>query len=163
MAVPVPASDRQLESGAQIRDLLMEDMADVVRIDADHTGIPKPAYWTGIFESFVEGSPRGARVGLGAEADGRLAGYLLGEVRAFEFGSEPCGWIFAVGVNPKHLRSSIATDLLHRASERFHQLGVRRVRTMVERTDVPVMSFFRSSGFVGGPFYQLEMDLEGDE
>jgi GNAT superfamily N-acetyltransferase len=163
MAVTVQTSERQLESGAHIRDLQMEDMADVVRIDADHTGIPKPAYWTGIFESFVEGAPRPARVGLGAEAGGRLAGYLLGEVRAFEFGSEPCGWIFAVGVDPACLRSNIATDLLHQACDRFDHLGVRKVRTMIERTDVPVMSFFRSRGFVGGPFYQLEMYLKEDE
>lgn len=158
----IQASEPSFDSRARIRDLLAEDLAEVVRIDADHTHVPKPTYWSGIFENFVERSSQRARVGLGAEVDGRLAGYLLGEVRAFEFGSEPCGWIFAVGVNPEYLRSSIATDLLHRACKRFHQLGVRKVRTMVERTDVPVMSFFRSSGFVGGPFYQLEIDLQED-
>jgi GNAT superfamily N-acetyltransferase len=148
------------EEGIRIRDLSMDDLAKVVRIDEGHTGIPKPTYWAGVFDSFVATAQRPVRVGLGAESNGRLVGYLLGEVRAFEFGSEPCGWIFAVGVDPDHLRGSVGTRLLQQARVRFHRLGVRRVRTMVERTDIPLMSFFRSNGFVGGSFYQLEMDLE---
>ena len=31
---------------------------------------------------------------------------------------------------------------------------------MVRRNDVPVLSFFRARGFVGGPFVQLERDAE---
>lgn len=160
MAPTAEAAIPRTDPAIQVRDLRAEDLPQVVRIDAGHTGVPKPAYWSGIFESFVEAAEQGTRVGLGAEADGRLAGYLLGEVRAFEFGSEPCGWVFAIGVDPEHFRGNIATDLLHLASRRFQRLGVRKLRTMVQRTDVPVMSFFRSNGFVGGAFYQLEMDLE---
>ena len=145
-----------------VRDLRMSDLPRVVRIDAGHTGVPKPTYWAGVFESFIDAQPQ-LRVGLGAEVAGRMVGYLIGEVRAFEFGSEPCGWIFAIGVDPEHLRSSVATDLLDRSADRFRRLGVRKIRTMVERTDIPVMSFFRSNGFVGGAFYQLEMSLEEDE
>ena len=33
---------------------------------------------------------------------------------------------------------------------------------MVRRADVPVLSFFRAGGFVGGPYAQLELELEGD-
>jgi GNAT superfamily N-acetyltransferase len=144
----------------RIRDLRPEDLAQVIEIDAGHTGVAKPTYWESVFDSFVVTAQRPAAVGLGAEIDGQLVGYLLGEVRAFEFGSEPCGWVFAVGVDPDHLRKNIASDLLQKACLRFHRFGVDKVRTMVERTDIPVMSFFRSSGFVGGAFYQLEMDLE---
>jgi GNAT superfamily N-acetyltransferase len=150
------------EGQSDVRDLSLSDLPQVVRIDAGHTGVAKPTYWAGIFASFID-TERRLRVGLGAEVGGRLVGYLIGEVRAFEFGSEPCGWVFAIGVDPEHLRSGTATDLLHRACRRFRALGVRRIRTMVERTDIPVMSFFRSNGFVGGAFYQLEMDLEEEE
>jgi hypothetical protein len=30
---------------------------------------------------------------------------------------------------------------------------------MVRRTDVPVLAFFRSSGFAGGAYVQLELDV----
>jgi hypothetical protein len=33
---------------------------------------------------------------------------------------------------------------------------------MVRRNDVPVLSFFRANGFVGGEFVQLELDLKGE-
>jgi len=64
--------------------------------------------------------------------------------------------VFAVGVDPRSLRSGVASALLLESCRRFAHFKVDRVRTMVRRTDVPVLSFFRSSGFVGGPFVQLE-------
>jgi len=148
------------EDAVQIRDLRLEDLAQVVQIDAGHTGVQKPTYWADVFDSYIATTQRPAAVGLGAEIEDRLVGYLLGDVRAFEFGSEPCGWVFAVGVDPDHLRGNVATDLLLRACLGFRRHGVRKVRTMVERTDIPLMSFFRYNGFIGGAFYQLEMDLE---
>ncbi len=145
---------------ARIRDLRDGDLAEVVRIDALRTGRPKPAYWRRTLREFRGGGGRG-RVGLAAGGGGRgLAGYLLGEVRAVEFGSEPCGWVFAVAVEAGQARAGVATALLEEACRRFRSAGVTRVRTMVRRNDVPFLSFFRARGFVGGPFVQLERDME---
>lgn len=143
------------------RELREEDLDRVVEIDAQHTGERKTPYWKRVFRRFLQEDPEVLRVGLAGEADGQLVGYLLGEVRAFEFGSEACGWIFAVGVDPSHLRSGIASTLLAAACRRFRDAGITTVRTMVRRNDVPVLSFFRSSGFIGGSFVQLELSLEG--
>jgi len=160
-----------------IRPLQPGDFDEVLRIDALHTGAGKPEYWREVFAAFVgvgagsrarvrrTGTP-GAhlRIGLAAPAEASgLRGYLFGEVRAFEYGSEPCGWIFGVGVDPAHLRGGVARALLDEALRRFRAEGVGRVRTMVHRSDVPVLSFFRSSGFVGGPFVQLEHELLGGD
>ncbi len=144
-----------------VRRLEPGDLDEVVRIDGLHRGAPQPEYWRRVFGEFfgAEGGER-LRVGFAAEAKGRLAGFLLGEVRAFEFGSEACGWIFAVGVEPAYLRQGLASSLLAAACESFAEAGVKRVRTMVRRRDVPVLAFFRSQGFVGGSFVQLEKDLE---
>lgn len=157
----------------RLRDLRLRDLDEVVRIDALHTGQSKPAYWRKILREFLAaGKAAGAsrrpaaaasaplRVGLAAAGEAGLRGYLLGEVRAFEFGSEPCGWVFAVGVDREAQRAGIASELLTEACRRFHAGGIRTVRTMVDRDDVPVLAFFRSNGFVGGSFVQLEMELE---
>ena len=98
--------------------------------------------------------------GFGVARGEGLAGFLLAEVRAVEFGSEPCGWVFAVGVDEGAERRGIASALLGAAQRRFAGAGVRQIRTMVRRRDVPLLSFFRASGFVGGPYVQLELDLE---
>lgn len=147
----------------RVRDLTRRDLAAVVRIDALHTSLAKRRYWRGVFDDFLKRPVAARRVGVGAEVRGTLAGYLFGEVRAFEFGSPPCGWVFAVGVDPRFLRRGVASALLGEACRRFGRFKVDRVRTMVRRTDVPVLSFFRASGFVGGPFVQLERGVGGAE
>jgi ribosomal protein S18 acetylase RimI-like enzyme len=97
---------------------------------------------------------------IGVEVASELVGYLFAEVRAVEFGADPAGWVFAVGVDPAYQRQGYARALLSEARQRFQRLGVRFVRTMVKRDDVSILSFFRSAGFVGGPFVQLEVDLK---
>lgn len=162
----------------RVRKLVPADLDEVIRIDAVHRGDADPGYWHSVLGRFL--TRRRSRrptaedttasrpvpivqVAIGVDGNAEqtgLAGYLFGEVRAVEFGSEPCGWIFAVGVDRPYLRSKLASALLREATARFQRAGVRKVRTMVQKSDVPVLSFFRASGFVGGPFVQLELDLE---
>jgi ribosomal protein S18 acetylase RimI-like enzyme len=142
-----------------VRALRPEDLEAVARIDAHHTGRSKRAYWRRVLGEYLAADARPRRVGLAAEEGGRLLGYLLGEVRAFEFGSEPCGWVFAVGVDPAYLRAGVASRLLAEACRLFRQAGVPLVRTMVRRNDVPVLAFFRGHGFRGGAFVELERPL----
>lgn len=146
-------------SGWQIRPLEPDDMEGVISIDELHSGERKPHYWERVFGEQLSPDSRVIRVGLAAEEGDSLIGYLTGEVRAFEFGSEACGWILAVGVDPTHAREKVASSLLAAACRRFHEAGVTTVRTMVQRSDVPLLSFFRANGFVGGSFAQLELSL----
>ncbi len=149
----------EADPGLRLRDLQRQDLGAVVRLDALRTGRAKRAYWETVFDRYLERTPDPLRIGLAAEAGGRLGGYLFGEVRAFEFGSEECGWVFALAVDPRAGREGLASSLLAEACLRFREGGVPRVRTMVRRNDVPVLSFFRANGFQGGPFVQLELDL----
>ncbi len=146
-----------------IRDLTPDDRDSVIRIDALHSGEPVPEYEREVFKRFLNPVQNNRSVGLVAEEDGRCVGYLLGEIRAFEFGSEACGWIYSVAVEPDHARKKIAARLLLEAKQRFRALGMQRIRTMVRRNDVAVLSFFRAQEFIGGSFVQLELDLMEDE
>ena len=152
-STPAPAPT---QVQVRIRALTARDLDTVVRIDAIHTGEAQPAYWKRIFRDALSRGDR-VRVGLGAEVRGALVGFLFGEVRAFEFGSEPCGWILEVGVNPRLARQGVGTALLEEACRRLRASGVSTIRTMVRRNDVPVLTFFRTNGFAGGPYVQLEL------
>ncbi|MEO8682164.1 MAG: GNAT family N-acetyltransferase [Vicinamibacterales bacterium] len=143
-----------------IGPLRAADLAAVIRLDARLTGRRKPAYWKVVFKEFVATGRSSSRVGLAARDGAQLCGYLLGEVRAFEFGSSPCGWIFAVGVDPGQAHHGIGSALVAEAARRFSRAGVSAARTMVARNDVSLLAFFRSNGFVGGSFTQLERDLK---
>lgn len=154
----------------RVRRLRSDDLAAVVALDAQLTGEAKPDYWRGVLERFLQeqGCIGLAVVGedpasgdAGGADEASLKGYLFGELRAFEFGSHACGWIFAVGVRQDAARSGVGSALLSEACRLFRGLGVESVRTMVPRTDVPFLSFFRRHGFVGGPFVQLERSLAG--
>ena len=146
---------------ARIRTLARRDLARVVRIDAIHTGAEQRAYWSRLFREFLAPRSGRQRVALAADVAGDLAGFLLADVRAFEFGSEPCGWILEVGVDPRDARHGIASALLAEAVRRLRAAGVSTVRTMVRRNNVPVLTFFRTNGFAGGPYVQLEL-LDAD-
>ncbi len=128
-----------------------------MRIAAIHTGAEQRPYWTRLFREFLAPAPGRQRVALAADVDGDVAGFLLADVRAFEFGSEPCGWILEVGVDPGQARHGIASSLLAEAVRRLRAAGVSTVRTMVRRNNVPVLTFFRTNGFAGGPYVQLEL------
>ena len=143
----------------RIRAVRGGDAAAIAAIDAAHTGRTKRRFWRDAIARHA-GSRRGAgrRIGLVAVegAKGVVVGYVLGQVRSFEFGSEPCGWIFALGVRPRRLRDGIATRLFDEARRRFARQGIALVRTMVRRDDISVLTFFRSRGFVAGPYVELE-------
>lgn len=141
----------------KLQALRRKDLDALVRIDALHTGDAKPEYWERVLRRFVLGRSDGPRFAIGAFEGEALVAYVFGEVRAVEFGSSSCGWVFAVGVDPEWGRRGIASALLAEIRERFEAAGVRRIRTMVDRHDVDVMKLFRSNGYVGGPYVQLEL------
>jgi len=144
----------------EVRIARRSDAQGIIALDALHSGRPKPDYWLRVLRAYSSGGGREERVALVAVNDERrVMGFLFGEVRAWEFGSERCGWIFAVAVHPACERAGLASRLCTTAMERFQRVGVRLVRTMVRRDDVPLLSFFRSLGFVGGPFSEMEREV----
>ena len=59
----------------------------------------------------------------------------------------------------RRLEVGNVTLLCEEAEHRFSAMGIDLVRTMVRRNDIPVLSLFRSMGFVAGPFTEMEKAL----
>ena len=97
---------------------------------------------------------------LVALAGGRVVGFVIGEVRDWEFGSPPCGWVFAIDVDPQARLAGVGTQLLQAISARFQRIGVRKLRTIVALENTLILSFFRAQGMMAGPLIALEMDLD---
>lgn len=146
----------------QVRPIRRADAAAMARVDAAYTGLLKTRWWEDVVARHCR-SGRAAKDRVGFVAvEGtrqRVVGYVLAQIRAFEFGSDPCGWIFAIGVHPGRARKGLATLLFRHANEELARLGVKLVRTMVRRDDVPVLTFFRSQGFAAGPYIELERNI----
>jgi ribosomal protein S18 acetylase RimI-like enzyme len=142
-----------------IRAARRADLDQVIAIDATVTGVEKRPYWLSVFRRYGDGA-RPERHFLVAEADGRVAGFIIGEVRDWEFGAPPCGWVFAIDVAPEFRLAGIATRMLDALRAGFRRLGVRKLRTILARDNTLILSFFRSQGMMTGPFIPLEMDLD---
>jgi len=143
----------------RVRGVQAGDLAQVIDIDAGITGLRKPDYWAEILQRYGSGR-RQQRFFLVAEAEGRIEGFVIGEVRDWEFGSPPCGWVFAISVRPEARLAGAGTALLESICEGFRKLGVTKLRTMLSRDNSLILSFFRSQGMMAAPFIPLEKDLE---
>ncbi len=160
--------DKQTETTSQshqinVRRVRQGDLDHVADLDERVTKIAKTEYWNDIFERYAKRRVK-ERFFLVAEAtddssEQPLLGYIVGEVRAWEFGSEPCGWVFAFSVEPGTRLQGIGEKLFGAISEKFRQTGINTMRTMVPRQNQLHMAFFRSEGMVAGPYIQLEKDL----
>jgi ribosomal protein S18 acetylase RimI-like enzyme len=158
MTTPVSSSPEPGPPVA-VRPVRRGDLDQIVALDARVTGLEKRSYWQSLYRRYGTAT-QAERQFLVAEAQGRVVGFVIGEVRDWEFGSPPCGWVFAIDVQPDARLAGIGTNLLAAICAGFRRAGVRKVRTMLSRDNNLILSFFRSQGMMAGPFIPLEMDLE---
>ena len=97
---PEPVDIQQIN----IRRVRESDLEKVVALDHLVTQIDKPDYWNDIYARYSTRRQE-ERFFLVAESaqepsEHTLLGFIVGEVRIWEFGSEPCGWVFAFSVDP---------------------------------------------------------------
>lgn len=136
----------------KIRPAQASDLPAISALDQRETGVAKPDYWRDMLGP--------GRTFLVAETEkGALAGFIAGEIRAWEFGQPAAGWVFAVQIDPKLRLKGVGTQLFDAIVVRFKEKGVTRIRTLVERKDHLILSFFRAQGMVAGPSLQLDMDV----
>jgi ribosomal protein S18 acetylase RimI-like enzyme len=144
---------------AQIRPVQSTDLGQVIAIDAEVTGLEKTDYWYEVYRRYGASRTR-QRLFLVAEAEGSVQGFVIGEVRDWEFGSPPCGWVFGISVRPGARLAGIGTRLLASVCDSFRYAGVNQVRTLVARDNTLVLSFFRSQGMTAAPAIILEKAVD---
>jgi len=141
-----------------IREAVPGDIDAIVEIDKQVGGMEKTQYWRDMLQQYS--GQRNTQFFLVAEREGNVIGFILGEIRAWEFGSPLCGWVYAIGVARDSLQEGVGSRLLDALCAYFRRADVNKVRTMIARQNHELLSFFRSYGMMAGPFQQLELDLE---
>ena len=140
-----------------IREAKADDLGAIIKIDEQISGIEKSAYWHDAYTEYQRHPD--SRFFLVAEQEHEVMGFIMGEIRAWEFGSEPCGWVFAIGIKQEIVLSGVGSRLLDKLCDCFKRKGVAKVRTMTAKQANELLSFFRSQGMMAGPYLQLEKDL----
>ncbi len=146
-----------------MRRVRATDIDGITALDERVTRLSKAEYWKDVFGRYGKRRLH-ERFFLVAEDTGqgprpKLLGFIVGEIRAWEFGSAPCGWVFALSVEPEIRLHGIGNLMLAEIAREFRKAGVTKMRTMVARDNPLPMLFFRSEGMKAGPYLQLEKDL----
>ena len=153
-----PARAPALDDAVAVRPVRRGDLDQVIALDATVTGLEKQSYWRAVYRRYGAGAHE-QRHFLVAVAGKRIVGFLIGEVRDWEFGSPPCGWVFAIDVLPDARLSGVGTRLLEAISALFRRAGVTKLRTLLASDNTLLLSFFRAQGMMAGSLIPLEMDL----
>jgi len=134
------------------------DLEAVTAIDEKISGSYRPSEWENRVAYYIRRDPE---LSLVAEVDGTVVGFMLGEMRAGEFGlDEPAGWIEVMGVDPDAQGKSIGRSLLEGMVKGFKARGAKKVRTLVDSEDqAALVKFFEATGFKATPTRLLDRAL----
>jgi len=135
------------------------DIGDIVRIDEKIGGDYRPEVWERRLGYYIRRDPDASVVA--ESTDGRVVGFMLGEVRSGEFGLEhPTGWVEVLGVDPDFRGRAVGRQMAEAMLEHFRSRGAIEVRTLVDEEAMgDVAGFFRSLGFEPAPLQPFVMQL----
>jgi predicted N-acetyltransferase YhbS len=141
----------------KIRPLKKEDLDAIVEIDEKVLGENRRNYWKRKLELMDNKS---SQVSLVAEVEGKVIGFILGDVSGWEFGvPDTIGWIDTIGIDPVYQKKGLATALAQELIKKLKTVGVRTIYTLVSWNDWNLLQFFHAMGFTRGDMINLELKI----
>ena len=141
----------------KIRPIRIEDLEAIVAIDEKVLGEKRRDYWEKKLQMMDD---KASQVSLVAEVQGKVLGFILGDISGWEFGvPDTIGWIDTIGVDPAHQKKGLATALAQELIQRLKAIGVRTIYTLVSWDDWDLLQFFHGMGFTRGDMINLELKI----
>ena len=137
-----------------VRQMVKEDLDSIVDIDTRVLGETRKDYW--VVKIIKEADSRPPDASLVAEIDGKIAGFILGEVSGWEFKvPNNIGWIDTIGIDPDYQNRGIAKVLAIALITNIKLHGVDTIYTLVNWNDWDLLQFFHAMGFSRGDMINL--------
>jgi|GEM_PF-100988 len=143
-----------------VRRMTVRDIDQVLRLDEKITGKPHAAYYESKAAAYISRAPDYCLV---AEHRAIIVGFVLGDVRGWEFASELSGWLEIIGVDPDYHGQGVSRALMDELFEKFRRAGVAVVNTMVNWNDGDLIDYFRANGFDRGEYVNLVKRFDEEE
>ncbi|RLA83745.1 MAG: GNAT family N-acetyltransferase [Deltaproteobacteria bacterium] len=144
--------------GVKIRVLDYKDLDDIVEIERLILGKDRKDYWLMKIELSEERSPMASLV---AEVNGKVIGFIIGEVAGWEYGvPDTVAWIDTIGVHPDYQKKGIATLLFKKLLQNLRKVGITTIYTFVEWRSWDLLRFFAKMGFEKGDMIHLCLRLK---
>lgn len=141
-----------------VRTLQAKDLEAIARIDRKIVGRSRREYLSRKLEVALRDSS--LCISLAAEAEGAVAGFLMGSLYYGEFGlPEPVAILDTIEVDPDLRQRRIASALLRQLVVNLRALGIERVQTEVDWMQRDLLAFFARAGFRPAPRFCLELRL----
>lgn len=142
-----------------VRTLETADLDWVVRIDREHSGRNRQAYYEVKLAQAEHDT--GIRISLAAMVDDEPAGFLLGRLYYGEFGvPEPVAVVDSIAVSRAHAGQRVGRALMEQLRDNLAALGIETLRTEVDWDQTDLVRFFQRTGFRPAARLCLELRID---
>lgn len=143
----------------EVRVMRPDDLEAVVEIDAKVFGQRRPAYYERKMAIALDKTQQ-LVTSLVMEVEGKVAGFIMGEVYLGEFGlPETTATIDTIGVDPAYQGRGVGTTLFEAYVSHLRKIGVQSITTRVNWNDWSLLRFFEKVGFTPAKAVNLELAL----
>ncbi len=147
------------ESTINIRLMKADDFDAVVGIDEKVINSPRPEYYELKFEQLFK-SKDYLPASLVAEEDGKVVGFVMGELYMGEYGIfQEEATLDSIGVDPSYQHRGIGELLINEFVEHLKNFGVEKINTLVDWNDSKLIHFFSANQFSPSKTINLERSI----
>lgn len=141
-----------------IREMVKEDLDSIVEIDTKVLGETRRDYWA--TKIIKQADTRPLDASLVSEIDGKVVGFIFGEVSGWEFKvPNNIGWIDIIGIDPDYQNRGVARVLANALITNIKKYGVNTIYTLVNWNDWDLLQFFHAMGFSRGDMINLVLKV----
>lgn len=140
----------------RIRKLLPSDINSIIEIDEKITGKPNEAYWEAKLANYLSREPGACLAALAGE---KVIGFVLGDIRGWDYAVPFSGWLEVIGVHPDFRGLQAGKMLIEAIFSYFRSKEVSTIHTMVNWNEGELVDYFRAHGFERGEYINLTKKL----
>ena len=141
------------EEEVKIRRMTDADLPGMRRIDQLIVGEGRALSWP--LRAETQWAVYHPALSFIAEVEDRIVGFLLGDIRGVEYGTDINGWIDMIGIIPYHQRQGIGRKLVESFCEECERNGVKP-NVVIRNDDERLTKFWTSVGFHKGKLISFE-------
>jgi ribosomal protein S18 acetylase RimI-like enzyme len=146
-------------STIKIRLMGVDDLAAVTRIDEKVVQASREEYYKLKFEELVQSTDRLPTSLVAEEQDGRVVGFVMGELFIGQYGISREATLDTIGVDPDYQHKGIGKLLIKEYMDHLKAIGARKISTLVDSDDSRLMHFFTANQFSPSKTINLERSL----
>ena len=140
-----------------IRRMEPSDEKYVIAIDQKIVGKERAASWQQrVFRYLERYYPPVSHI---AEANGAVVGFIIGDIRGWEYGMASGAWIDIMGVDPAFQGQGVGRRLVAAFVDQCRKQGIKSIHSFMREDDTRIQHFLESAGFSRGTLVEYALKV----